>query len=126
MIKFIMCCCRHPEMSRSQFQEYWLKSHAPLFQKFADIYRAKKYVQSHTIDTPLNDGLRESRGMLQEFDGVAEVWFESEQELIDAMNSPEGQEVSAILLQDEGKFLDHARSTAFITEEHVLSSPARS
>ena len=68
----------------------------------------------------VNDGLRDSRGMLQEFDGVAEVWFESEQELIDAMSSPEGQEVSAILLQDESKFLDHARSTAFIAQEHVL------
>ena len=120
MIKFIMCCCRHPEMTRRQFQEYWLNNHAPLFQKFADTYRAKKYVQSHTIDSPLNDGLRDSRGMLQEFDGVAEVWFESEQELIDAMSSPEGQEVSAILLQDESKFLDHARSTAFIAQEHVL------
>ena len=58
--------------------------------------------------------------MQQEYDGVAEVWFESEQELIAAMSSPEGQEISAILLKDESNFLDHTKSTAFIAQEHVL------
>ena len=107
-------------MSRQDFQDYWLNSHAPLFQKLADAYRTKKYVQCHTIDTPLNDSIRESRGMLQEYDGVAEVWFESEQDLIEAMSSPEGQEVSAILLKDESNFLDHTKSTAFIATEHFF------
>ena len=120
MIKFIMCCCRHPEMTRNQFQDYWLKNHAPLFQKFADTYRAKRYVQCHTLDTPLNAGIRESRGMAEPYDGVAEVWFESEEELMEAMSSPDGQKVSAILLEDEGKFIDHSKSTAFIAVEHEL------
>nr|NIO61062.1 EthD family reductase [Gammaproteobacteria bacterium]NIT40021.1 EthD family reductase [Gammaproteobacteria bacterium] len=74
----------------------------------------------HTVDTPLNDNIRASRGMAQEYDGVAEVWFESEEELIEAMSSPEGQKLSAILLEDEVKFIDHAKSTAFITVEHVF------
>ena len=64
--------------------------------------------------------IRASRGMLPEYDGVAEVWFESEQELVEAMSSPEGQEVSATLLKDESGFIDHTKSTAFITNEHVL------
>ena len=120
MIKFVMCCCRHPEMSRKQFQDYWLNNHGALFKKFADTYKVKRYVQCHTIDTPLNDGIRESRGMAQEYDGVAELWFDSEEELIEAMSSPEGQKLSAILLEDEAKFLDHTRSTAFITREYEL------
>ena len=120
MIKFIMCCTRHPDMSREEFQDYWLHSHGPLFQKFADTYRAKKYVQCHTIDSPLNENIRESRNMLPAYDGVAEVWFESEQDLIEAMSSPEGQEVSEILLKDESKFLDHEKSAAFIATEHTL------
>ena len=105
-------------MTRAEFQDYWLNKHAPLFQKFSETFRSKKYVQCHTLDSPINDGLRESRGMQQEYDGVAEVWFESEQDLIDAMSSPEGQEVSAILLKDESNFLDHSKSTAFIVTEH--------
>ncbi len=120
MIKFIMCCTRHPNMTREQFHDYWLNKHAPLFLKFAGTYKTKKYIQCHTIDTPLNEGIRESRGMMQEYDGVAEVWFESEEELVEAMSSPEGQKLGATLLEDEANFIDHARSTAFITKEHEL------
>ena len=120
MVKFVMCLTRHPDMSREQFQDYWKNSHGPLFMKNAHIMRAKKYVQSLTLDTPLNDGLRESRGMLPEFDGVAEVWFESEQDLMEAMSSPEGQELSATLLKDESNFVDHAKSSAFIVREEEL------
>lgn len=120
MIKFVMCLTRHPDMSRAQFQDYWTNSHGPFFMKNAATMRAKKYVQSLTMDTPLNDGLRESRGMRPEFDGVAEVWFESEQDLMEAMSSPAGQELSAALLQDESNFIDHSKSSAFIVTEHEL------
>ena len=117
MIKFVMCLRRKPGMSRSEFQEYWQHSHAPLFMRFADSYGTKKYLQDHTIDTPLNDAIRASRGMEEPYDGIAEVWFESEEALMEAMGSPEGQELSAKLLADEANFLDHARCTAFITRE---------
>ena len=88
--------------------------------KNAATMRAIKYVQSLTIETPLNEGLRTSRGMLPEYDGVAEVWFESEEDLMAAMSSPEGQKLSAALLEDEGNFIDHSQSSAFIVEEHEL------
>jgi len=70
----------------------------------AETMGAKKYVQSHTLNSPLNEGLRASRGMQPEYDGVAEVWFESEQALIEGMSSPEGQKLGGALLEDE-KFL---------------------
>ena len=118
MIKFVMCITRHPDMTRQAFQDYWKNEHGPFFMENAATMRATKYVQSHTVDTPLNEGLRSSRGMLPEYDGVAEVWFESEQELMEAMSSPEGQRLSAALLEDEGNFIDHAKSAAFIVKEH--------
>jgi len=107
-------------MSREQFQDYWKNQHAPLFQSFADTHKAIRYVQDHTIDSPANQMLRESRGMMQEFDGVAEVWFESEQAFVDAMSSPEGQKLGAVLGEDESNFIDHARSSAFLAEEHEV------
>lgn len=118
MIKFVMCIRRHPDMTRAEFQDYWMNKHGPFYMKNASAMRATKYVQSHTVDTPLNEGLRSSRGMLPEYDGVAEVWFESEQELMAAMSSPEGQQLSAALLEDEGNFIDHSKSSAFIVKEH--------
>ena len=78
-------------------------------------------MQSLTVDTPLNEGLKNSRGMLPEYDGVAEVWFDSEANLMEAMSSPEGQKLSAALLEDEGKFIDHSQSSAFIVKEHEVS-----
>ena len=118
MIKFVMCITRHPKMSRAEFRDYWLNQHGPFFMNNAETMGTKRYVQSHTLDSPLNDGLRSSRGMLPEYDGVAEVWFESEQALMAAMSSPEGQKLSEALLQDEGNFIDHSKSAAFIVEEH--------
>ena len=112
-----MCLCRRSDLSRAEFQDYWKNQHGPFFQQNAATMRSKKYVQSHTIDSPLNDGMKQSRGMLPEYDGVAEVWFESEEDLSEAMGSAEMQELSAALLEDEGKFVDHAKSCAFIVRE---------
>jgi uncharacterized protein (TIGR02118 family) len=117
MIKFVMCITRHPDMTREQFQDYWSNKHGPYFMKHADDMRAKKYVQSLTVDTPLNEGLRTSRGMLPEYDGVAEVWFDSEEDLMEGMSSPEGQKLGTELLEDEKNFIDHSKSSAFIVKE---------
>jgi hypothetical protein len=58
--------------------------------------------------------------MLPEYDGVAEVWFESEEELMEGMSSEEGKKLSAALLEDEGNFIDHSKSSAFIVKEYEL------
>ena len=120
MIKLVMCLSRREGMTREEFQDYWLNNHGPFFVENADAMRAKKYVQSHTVDTPLNEGMRSSRGMLPEYDGVAEVWFKSEEDLVEAMSSTEGQNLSAALLEDEGNFIDHSKSSAFIVREIEL------
>ena len=114
MIKFVMCITRHPDLSRDEFKDYWMHQHGPFFMKNAAVIGAKKYVQSHTLNSDLNQGLKDSRGMMPEFDGVAEVWFESEEALIRGMTSPEGQELGAALIEDENKFIDHSKSTAFL------------
>ncbi len=119
-IKLVMCLTRKEGMSLAEFQDYWLNSHAKLWAKHASAYRSKRYVQAHTLETPLNDGLRASRGMGPAYDGVAEVWFESEADLMQALGTAEGEAASAVLLADEGKFIDHARSVAFIVVEHEL------
>ena len=118
MIKLVICLCRRADITREELQDYWPNKHGPFFQENAGAMRAKRYVQGHTLDTPLNEGMRRSRGMLPEYDGVAVVWFESEENLMEAMASPEGQKLGAALLEDEGNFIDHARSSAFLVREH--------
>jgi len=75
-------------------------------------------VRSHTLGTLLNAGLRTSRSMLPEFDGVAGVWFESEEYPMEAMNSPEMKKLGEAFVEDEATFIDHSKSSAFIVREH--------
>ncbi|MGI9475912.1 MAG: EthD domain-containing protein [Hyphomicrobiaceae bacterium] len=118
MIKLIMCLHRRPDITREQFQDYWLNKHGPFFQENAATMRSQRYVQGHTIDSQLNDAMRTSRGMQPEFDGIAEVWFESEEDLMAAMSTNEAQKLSAALLEDEANFIDHTRSSAFLVRDH--------
>ena len=120
MIKLIMCLTRRQDLTREEFMDYWQNKHGPFFMENAAVMRAKGYVQSQTLDSPLNEGMRSSRGMLPEFDGVAEVWFESEEDLMEAMGTAEMQALSAALLEDESNFVDHAKSSAFIVREHLF------
>ncbi len=117
MIKLIMCLKRKPNLSRAEFQDYWKNNHAPLFMKNAHIMRTRKYVQCHTITSTLNDGMKASRSMTDAYDGVAEVWFESESELMEAMGSDAMAKLGQLLMEDEQKFIDHGASCAFIVTE---------
>jgi uncharacterized protein (TIGR02118 family) len=120
MIKFVFCSKRLPNMTRAEFQDYWLNHHGPLFKKFADTYRAVRYVQSHTIDSPLNENIRKSRGLSEAYDGVGEIWWKSEEDFLAAINSTEGQRLRAMFVEDEAKFVNLSESSAFFTVEHVL------
>ncbi len=120
MIKFVFCAKRHPNMSRVEFQDYWLNHHGPLFKKFADTYRAVRYVQSHTIDSPLNENIQKSRGLSEAYDGVGEIWWQSKEDFLAAINSPEGQKLRVMFVEDEAKFVNLSASSAFFTIEHVL------
>jgi hypothetical protein len=82
--------------------------------------RARKYVQSHTIETPFNQALVESRGLAPIHQGITEVWWNSLEELEAAVASPEGAAAAARLVEDEAKFVDFSRSTIFLTEEHTI------
>jgi uncharacterized protein (TIGR02118 family) len=120
MFKFVMCIKRQPNMSRAEFRDYWLNHHGPLFKKFAETYRAVRYVQSHTIESPLNENIRKSRGTMDAYDGVAEIWWQSEEDFLAAVNSPEVKKIGKQLIEDEARFVDLKASSAFFTVEHIL------
>jgi len=120
MAKLVMCVTRHPDLSSDEFRDYWLNNHGPLFKKHAAALNATKYVQSHTMDTPINEAMRVSRGTKPAYDGIAEISFASEQDLMDAAGTPDGQAITAELRNNESKFIDLARSSVFFVQEHEL------
>jgi len=117
MIKLTFCLHRLPGLSREAFQAYWFDSHAPLVARHREALRIRRYVQMHSATTDLNDAIRAGRGAPEMYDGVAELWWTSLDDLMAAMTSPEGQAAGLALLEDERKFIDLARSPLFIGEE---------
>jgi uncharacterized protein (TIGR02118 family) len=120
MTKLVFCLRRLPHLSRAEFQRYWIERHAPLVRSHAVTLRIRRYVQTHTLDHPLNAALAASRGGLEEYDGVAELWWDSPEALAAATATPEGRAAGDALLEDERRFIDLARSPLFVVEERPV------
>jgi len=123
MLKLIFCLHRLPHLSRAEFQRYWFDVHGPLVRQHAAVLRIRRYLQAHTIDDALNDALRAGRGADEPFDGVAELWWDSRADFEAATASAAGEAASRALFEDEQRFIDHARSPLFVTEEHPVITP---
>jgi uncharacterized protein (TIGR02118 family) len=118
MIKLIYCVRRLPELSREEFQRYWRETHGPMVRDRAETLGIKRYVQVHTLESPLNDAMRASRGSDAEiYDGVAELWWETAEALAAGSSTEEGRKAAQELREDEKRFIDFARSVMFLAEE---------
>jgi hypothetical protein len=120
MVKLVYILRARDDVDPGQFHRYWLEVHGPKVRAVAEAIRARRYVQSHTIDTRLNDALVESRGMAPIYEGITEVWCDTLDDLHAAVASADGAEAMQMLLEDESTFIDFARSTIFMTEEHEI------
>ena len=107
-------------MTSDAFRKYWLENHGPLVRSFAKTLHALRYVQSHTLDTPLNDHAQKPRNTKQAYDGITEIWWDSVEDLVAALSTPEGQEANKMLAQDEACFCDLPNCSVFFTEEHTI------
>jgi len=117
MVKLVFCLRRLPQLSRADFQRYWREQHGPLVRRHAGTLRIRRYIQLHTPDDPLNAVLRASRGGPEPYDGIAELWWESREDLEAATASPEGRRASLELLEDERCFIDLAQSPLWVADE---------
>lgn len=120
MIKLVYVIRKRADVSEKEFHDYWLHQHGPLVTRVAKAIGARKYVQSHTILPDAGASVSQSRKMAEPYDGITEVWWDSVEEMQAGSSTPEGQEAGKLLLQDESKFIDFARSTIFFTEEHLI------
>ena len=125
MIRLVFALRRRPELSRAEFQDYWLNQHAPLVASFATDLKILRYVQSHTMDDPGNLAAQQARGDMEpEYDGVAELWWASEKELTENLAEPAAQSAGAALLEDEAKFIDLPNSPLWFAYEYPQINPS--
>ncbi|MBW8813014.1 MAG: EthD domain-containing protein [Caulobacterales bacterium] len=120
MIKLTFCLVRLPHLTREAFQAYWRGTHAPLVASVAEALRIRRYVQLHSAAAEASAGMRASRGAPEDFDGVAELWFDSLEAVIENGRRQEARAAAALLLEDERRFIDLPRSPIWWGEEKVI------
>lgn len=120
MLKLTFCLHRLPTLSLAEFQDYWLNKHGPLVRSLQPALGMVRYVQLHRLAGDLADGMRRVRGASEPYDGVAELWWESEETYRAARRNPEAREAGRELLADEAKFIDLARSPLWLNREEVI------
>ena len=121
MIKLVFTLKRRDGMSRKEFQRYWRDQHAPLVKRHADTLQIRRYVQVHARETDLDQALAGARGSQPRFhDGVAELWWDSLEQLAAAASTDAGRAAAGELLEDERRFIDLENSPIWLGEEHVV------
>jgi hypothetical protein len=120
MIKLTFCLVRLPHLTRETFQDYWLTKHAPLVARHREVLRIQRYVQLHSADPAVSAETRKSRGGPDQFDGVAQLWWKSFDDLTAIAADPRATAAGRELLEDERKFIDLARSPLWWGEEKVI------
>jgi uncharacterized protein (TIGR02118 family) len=120
MIKLVYVVAKRSDLTDADFYDYWLRSHGPRVRGHAAAIRAKRYIQSHLIETAGNEGLRTPRGMLPPVAGITEVWWDSVEDFQAAYATPEGAAAGADLSADEDKFIEVAGSQVFLTNENFI------
>jgi len=102
MIKWVATVKRHPTMAVDELRTWWLGKHALIAKKLPGL---KKYVVSLTLAIGEEE---------PEYDGIAELWFDSVDDLGKALHSPVFTELRNDI--DEHKII----VTRIFTEEHFI------
>lgn len=121
MIKLTFVIRRKPEVEAAEFHRYWREEHSQLVSSHAKTLRVRRYVQSHRIETPFDTALAAPREITGEpYDGVAELWWDSIEDLVAVMSDEAGVAASAALLEDEARFIDLPACAIWFNEEYEI------
>jgi uncharacterized protein (TIGR02118 family) len=119
VIKLTYCLKRLPSLSRAEFQTYWFETHAPLVASVKDVLRLRRYVQLHSLPAEISEPYRRSREGPEGYDGVAQLWWDSFEDMAKADRAA-AAEAGRLLLDDERKFIDLPNSPLWWGEEKAV------
>ena len=104
-VKLIALLKAKPGLSRAEFEKRWVDGHAPLTLKF-------KNLKGYRINVAINE-YQEIEGDLP-YDGTAELWWDSLEEMQADFGSPEAE----VAVADADTFT--VVRTHIYTREHIL------
>jgi uncharacterized protein (TIGR02118 family) len=114
MVKVSVILKRKPGVSVEEFRRYWRDVHGPLLLGQSSLMRhVRRYVQCHSIADAF-DGMP---GVSSQFDGIAELWGDSVDDVKRGLADPA---YAQVIRPDEERFLDLPGCVFMVTEETVL------
>jgi uncharacterized protein (TIGR02118 family) len=114
MVKASVILKRKPGMSPDAFRRYWQDVHGPLLLQQPSLMRhIRKYVQCHS----LAEAFADMPGVSSQFDGIAELWGDSVDDVRRGLAEPAYAEV---IRRDEATFLDLPNCVFMVTEEVLM------
>ncbi len=124
MIRLVYLLRRQPGLSLAEFHDRWSNEHGPLVASHQTRLGIVRYTQSHRLDDRMNDAMATARGGMEApYDGVAELWWESEAAIAAATATADGQRAGAELLADEAEFIDLPNSPLWLAYEYPQVNP---
>ncbi len=110
MFKVVTLYKRKEGTDVAEFQQRWLDKHSLIASRIPGL---RRYVQSHALP----QGYKKGELI---YDGISEMWFDSEQAFKDASSS----DAAAKVRQDASSFTDDSRTVVMTVVVHVIKDGA--
>jgi hypothetical protein len=124
MVRIVFLLRRLPSLTLADFHARWLEDHGPLVAGHQRALGVVRYTQSHRLEDPANEAMAAHRGGMEPaYDGVAELWWPSEEALVATFSSEDGRRAGAALLADEAEFIDLPQSPLWLAHEYPQVNP---
>ncbi len=119
LVKIVFPMWAPAPLSGEDAQLHWRMNHGPLARQYGATVHFLRYLQVHTVESPLSGLLRDVRGEMEEPGfGHAEVWINRQE--FPLATGPEVDEAFSLFTEDCGYFIDLSRSPMWAAKEHVI------
>jgi hypothetical protein len=119
-VKLVVQNHGHPSLTQAQFMAHWIERHGPLVREVGPALGYRRYVQDHPLASPALDAYASSRDWrTPPSGGVTEVWWDSRESQLAAFASEEGRRASALMAEDEPRFVHPPAMTALLCTEQI-------
>ena len=115
---------RRPELTRQEMLDYWSGSHKRLVLSLQNDLKYRSYNQLHVRSAPELAAVaqRFESSVAEEFDGVAELCFTSQWDLVKGVFRPVTELANLKLVKDETNFVDGQRSELVLGNHYRFRS----
>jgi hypothetical protein len=119
-VKLVVQNQGHPSLTDAQFMAHWIDRHGPLVREVGPALGYRRYVQDHPLASSALDAYARTRGWrTPPSGGVTEVWWDSRKSQLAAFASEDGRRASALMAEDEPRFVHPPAMTAFLCTEQI-------